>query len=540
MLESPSQPAGPDPLRLRLARLGLNWRHLVLLPALLTLGTLLSGGGFRILGVRLAGVELPMGRKGPLPAISQASPSLEVRYLGVPLVSPGLEVDGKAVALQGGGLSGRFQARTGPLAEGRHELALRNGSEVETWPFQVDTRPPRARLLAPEAGAWVSQPSVVLRGQAEPGAALEARAGDSTVRGQAGPGGTFALQVPLRKGRNAVGWEARDGAGNRTSGQVEVGCDPTPPEVQVRLAEAAPDSPAEPVVKTPSPTLVFRASDPESDLSGLEVLVDGGSPQALPLPGAGGSSTLRLERLADGRRHLEVAARNRAGGETRQALDFLVDSTEDFGKATLTLGARGRDVEELQKRLAARGYLRQADVAGCFGEPTRQAVLALQEESGLRADGLVGPFTIGALGSSIYVNLQRFSLVLVDWKGKVRTYPIAHGRPEFPTPTGSFSVIDMTRNPTWIPPNSPWAREAKVTPPGQGNPLGTRWIGLNNGVVGIHGTPADWSIGSRASHGCIRLTIPDIEDLYEHVDVGTRVQILAGTEDDPVLKKYWP
>ena len=64
-------------------------------------------------------------------------------------------------------------------------------------------------------------------------------------------------------------------------------------------------------------------------------------------------------------------------------------------------------------------------------------------------------------------------------------------------------------------------------PPGPGNPLGTRWMGLTAPLVGIHGTPDSASIGYSASHGCIRMYIPDADWLFDHVDLGTPVLILA-------------
>ena len=63
-------------------------------------------------------------------------------------------------------------------------------------------------------------------------------------------------------------------------------------------------------------------------------------------------------------------------------------------------------------------------------------------------------------------------------------------------------------------------------PPGPGNPLGTRWMGLNAPGVGIHGTDEPTSIGYSESHGCIRMQVPDAEWLFEHVRVGTPVVIL--------------
>ena len=71
-----------------------------------------------------------------------------------------------------------------------------------------------------------------------------------------------------------------------------------------------------------------------------------------------------------------------------------------------------------------------------------------------------------------------------------------------------------------------WAKGLKPVPPGPSNPLGTRWMGLNAPGVGIHGTDEPTSIGYSASHGCIRMQVPDAEWLFDHVDVGTTVYIV--------------
>ena len=76
-------------------------------------------------------------------------------------------------------------------------------------------------------------------------------------------------------------------------------------------------------------------------------------------------------------------------------------------------------------------------------------------------------------------------------------------------------------------PNSDWAGGlAGQTIPGgaPNNPLKARWLGVN-GSVGIHGTAEEWSIGSRASHGCIRMRVRDVVDLYPRVPMGTPVLI---------------
>jgi hypothetical protein len=107
----------------------------------------------------------------------------------------------------------------------------------------------------------------------------------------------------------------------------------------------------------------------------------------------------------------------------------------------------------------------------------------------------------------------------------VRTFGVATGQAIYPTPTGTFSIVDMQLNPWWRPPDSDWAKGLDPIPPGPGNPLGTRWMGLSAPGVGIHGTPDDTSIGYSASHGCIRMHIPDAEWLFHHVNLGTPVVI---------------
>lgn len=124
------------------------------------------------------------------------------------------------------------------------------------------------------------------------------------------------------------------------------------------------------------------------------------------------------------------------------------------------------------------------------------------------------------------VIVDRGNFRLTWWKaGKKVTFPIAVGSPDHPTPTGNFSVIQKQKNPTWFPPDSPWAAGLGPVPPGVSNPLGTRWIGTSAPAIGMHGTPSSSSIGSRASHGCIRMYIHDAERLYDLVDIGTPVYI---------------
>ena len=119
-------------------------------------------------------------------------------------------------------------------------------------------------------------------------------------------------------------------------------------------------------------------------------------------------------------------------------------------------------------------------------------------------------------------------LYLYDGFDLTKTYTVATGQSLYPTPLGHFEVVIKERDPWWYPPaGSAWAVGKQPIPPGPGNPLGTRWMGLSAPGVGIHGTPEDGSIGYSLSHGCIRMHIPQAEWLFDHVDVGTPVYIVA-------------
>ena len=128
-------------------------------------------------------------------------------------------------------------------------------------------------------------------------------------------------------------------------------------------------------------------------------------------------------------------------------------------------------------------------------------------------------------GSIIWIDRASNTLRLYDGTTFVRSFGVATGQAIYPTPSGMWHIVDMQQDPWWIPPNSAWAAGEKPVPPGPGNPLGTRWMGLDAPGVGIHGTPDAASIGYSASHGCIRMHIPDAEWLFNQVSVGTPVYI---------------
>jgi lipoprotein-anchoring transpeptidase ErfK/SrfK len=127
----------------------------------------------------------------------------------------------------------------------------------------------------------------------------------------------------------------------------------------------------------------------------------------------------------------------------------------------------------------------------------------------------------------IIVNRSQFRLRLFkDLKPK-QSFGIAVGQVGLETPAGQYTIANKAINPAWHVPNSAWAGKlaGKVIPGDDPtNPIKARWLGIYDGV-GIHGTADDGSIGSNASHGCIRMHIPDVEKLYDEVPIGAAVYI---------------
>ena len=125
----------------------------------------------------------------------------------------------------------------------------------------------------------------------------------------------------------------------------------------------------------------------------------------------------------------------------------------------------------------------------------------------------------------VTVDKSSFRLRLFKRLKFVKSYGVAVGQAGYPTPSGLFNITNKAVNPTWSVPDSPWAgalRNETVAGGSAANPLKARWLGIVNGV-GIHGTAETYSIGTAASHGCIRMLIPDVIDLYDRVPVGSPV-----------------
>lgn len=186
---------------------------------------------------------------------------------------------------------------------------------------------------------------------------------------------------------------------------------------------------------------------------------------------------------------------------------------------------RGSEVVELQKILQKSGE-KVSGIDGVFGPETAQAVKKFKVKHGLPANDRVDLETWRTLADQalpvagtktppppgevrIYVNLSERKLTVYSDEIPYKSYPIAAGKPETPTPVGYFKITSKEK----------W-----------GEGFGTRWmqIDVRYGKYGIHGTNKPWSIGGFESHGCIRMHNRHVEEIFEWVKIGTRVHIDQG------------
>lgn len=173
----------------------------------------------------------------------------------------------------------------------------------------------------------------------------------------------------------------------------------------------------------------------------------------------------------------------------------------------------GPDARAVQDSLSKLGYYKGA-VDGVYGNDTADAVQKFQSAVGIRADGIVGPDTWNSLGLAVGpVNINREYRITIDTQSLKLTlaksgviqniYPVAVGKPSTPTPIGDWVIIEKQVD---------W-----------GGPFGVRWMRLNVpwGGYEIHGTDNPSSIGTAASHGCVRMYNEDVTKLFSAVPMGT-------------------
>lgn len=182
-------------------------------------------------------------------------------------------------------------------------------------------------------------------------------------------------------------------------------------------------------------------------------------------------------------------------------------------------------IREIQQRLAEIGLYRYA-ANGNYDASTTEAISYFQQVQGLPATGVADPVTYCRLcnaitseinttvkpraiaahpRANILITKSERRLSLFNGNAPLRQFPIAIGKPSTPTPEGNFAIATKIINP--------------------GGVLGSRWMGLNFGAYGIHGTNAPWLIGQMVSNGCIRMHNSNAEELFQSIGVGTPVFI---------------
>ena len=519
----------------------------------LFIGTLLLGGWVFVVAelltaVHLAGVSPAQGAvtaSGTVPVVVSA-PRLAAGSPGVALILDGEPVPADEVRI----LPGRIET-TARLADGEHRVEIQFRSRnvfarerLATSTFVVDTTAPFAKVVEPAKAGQLSQtPTAVRVTLSEPATAL------LLVDGRSIPLSVDGLQaqgkVELKEGDHRLGLRVTDVAGNVTAREWNATADFSKPTVKL---DAWPGN----SWKEVSAELNFTARDnlprglrvkatvddrpvevaPAAKVAKVVNLTSAGTAGAKPAASAKKASAdgdrpyvVKTGKLPEGRHELLITVSDAGGHAATVRKSFVVDSTSVFGLRELGPGALGRDVSDLQRVLKRKGVY-QGDPTSVFDERTEAAVVAFKEARKISpATSELDAKTMSALVGAIRIDRNATTLSLLDGGKVVKTYRVAVGQARYPTPRGSFTIISKEYNPTWNPPPSPWAEGLEPVPPGPGNPLGTRWMGLSTPAVGIHGTYASSSIGSWASHGCIRMHIRDVEELFELVYVGTSVTI---------------
>jgi lipoprotein-anchoring transpeptidase ErfK/SrfK len=199
-----------------------------------------------------------------------------------------------------------------------------------------------------------------------------------------------------------------------------------------------------------------------------------------------------------------------AGSVLREPVDASV-AINDQGVVVFTHSSPGRELDPAESLRRIRAALHSHD------EVVKLPLRAVKPQ-----------VPNDELGKTIVVRISSNTLTLYDGFKVEKRFRVATAAPGYTTPLGSWLVINKAENPTWInpAPNGWGAGEPATIPPGPGNPLGTRALYLNAPGIRIHGTYDSGSIGTYASHGCIRMNISDSEDLYPRVPVGTPALIV--------------
>jgi lipoprotein-anchoring transpeptidase ErfK/SrfK len=446
----------------------------------------------------------------------------------VTLVVDGQTVPAGELALR----PGLMQARV-TLPDGEHTVRLEYDSGnlfsrhlERTWTFAVDTTPPAVTVTKPASFPLLSARGNELALELSEDALVTLTVDGETqhVDPAGSPSEPRKARLSIDEGEHTMVLKATDEAGNVTTKEWDLLADYEAPSVTVKGV-----SDDEVWHERNSAAGSFAITDFFPDKLKLTASLDG---VALALEEGQAESTIQrvftfnTGALAEGSHDVALSVTDLGGHETTWKRSFLVDTSSVFGERSLKAGAIGADVKQLQRILKLKGVY-DGSPTGDFDEATAAAVAAYNAQQALDGGPVVTAETLDHLLGSIRVDISERTLYLYGGgEEPVKTYRVAVGMPAYPTPTGDFRIINKEVDPTWNPPDSRWAAGMGPVPPGPGNPLGTRWMGLNSPGIGIHGTYANSSIGTAASHGCIRMYVHEAEDLFARVFVGTPVKIV--------------
>jgi L,D-transpeptidase catalytic domain/Bacterial Ig domain/Putative peptidoglycan binding domain len=377
------------------------------------------------------------------------------------------------------------------------------------WTFSTDATAPT--LTATTPSNWTD--SAVISGVSEPGATVTASWQGGEVVTTADTTGHFSLTPVIPDGKTPLTLIAADAAGNETRASHVMLVDSGRPSIKIGGVDRW--------IRDTDHPKVYAFVDSASPTT-IVAKINGQDAKVTPLSIG---YTIEAGQLPQGTSELTLYITNSVGHTTTRTKQINVDSTETLTNSlTLAPGARGKDVARLTRRLKVAGFWK-GKFSWTYNAKVVAAVKAFEKKSSLPEDGIARPELLARTAGKIVVIEHLFKLNLYLDGKLFKQYPVAVGQSMYPTPTGNFVITNKIKNPTWTPPNSPWAAGLEAIPPGVNNPLGTRWIGTSASLVGIHGTNEDWTIGSAASHGCIRMHISDVEALFPHVTVGMPVEI---------------
>jgi lipoprotein-anchoring transpeptidase ErfK/SrfK len=474
--------------------------------------------GWQLYGVPRVSAVTP----GPDAFVKSPSTTLVLDVRGLAkLQAVAVTLDGKDVTADAKRDGDTLTLTTSDLADGEHAVAFSAQSsnlfrhEVrKDWHFTVDTSIPKLKLDGAADEGRINTDPAMFAGHTEPYATVTVVGVDVKASGTADSSGKYAVSAKLPDGASEVAITTTDRAGNATTKKLRVYVDAQPPVLKVTSLDKT--------MKKAGISVRVKATD-QLGVPTVKFVLDD---EQRELTGPASKAKFKAANLAQGKHVMVVTAADRGGNVVTKKQVFVVDSTEHFGNATMWPGARGKDVKELQDKLISAGVY-SGKKTGLYDSDTEVAVRKLQAKYGLEVDGIVGGNVLNALSGQIIVDIGDLHLYLYRDGVLVKSYPVATGQPAYPTPTGTYSIVNMTEDPTWLPPNSDWAKDAKPIPPGTENPLGTRWMGTSAPGVGIHGVPPseDGSIGTYASHGCIRMHNWDAIDLFQRIVIGMPVII---------------